>query len=107
AVPGEKSPRRNFQPGASCEQHNRLRRPRIPYREKGERKRNQIIGRSSRSREATSRRLHQNRDRRRSQADRTRRITSRRRSPRASGKLRHFFTAKIAVNAGGALADLL
>ena len=51
---------------------------RLSNGEKSERKRNQIIGRSGRSCEATSRRLHQNRDRRRSQADRARRVASRR-----------------------------
>ena len=34
------------------------------------------------------------------EADRARRVASRRRSPGASGKLRHLFTAKIAVSSG-------
>src|SRR5262249_6949377 len=59
--------------------------------------RNQIVGRPRRSSETTSRRLHQNRDGRGSKTNRAGGFPSRRRSPCASGKLRHLLTAKIAV----------
>src|SRR5262249_14672784 len=66
----------------------------------GERQRNQIARRFGRSGKATNQRLYQNRDRRRSKANRARRIASRRRSSGASRKLRYLVAAKIAVNEG-------
>src|SRR4029077_16947021 len=71
--------------------------PRVFNSDEGERQRNQIARRFGRSGKGTNHRLHQNRDRRRSKTDRARRIASRRRSAGASRKLRHLFTAKIAV----------
>ncbi len=57
-----------------------------------------VNGKEIKSGKGTNQRFHQDRDRRRSKTNRARRIAGRRRSPGASRKLRHLFTAKVAVS---------